>query len=261
VSAICVSALFGLSMGVQQVVLTKLHRADMLSDAGKYAEAEKMYLEFIERRPQLAGAYYNLGRMYWQAERLTEADEAFKKALRLSRADLDGSELSKTIEGALSSLAVEIEHADSYLTLVKSSGAYLDEMMERFREDFRIDDWENFYYDQDTAIFEFLSNGNVKVRAKLQVVGTYSLNTKTWLWSWANDAISPQSKREIERVQRYGLKKHFEKLFTRKWTATEEDGWEMTSIAAKLLRAKGAYRVPSEHLRTFFIFSEVTKVN
>ena len=46
-------------------------------------------------------------------------------------------------------------------------------------------------------------------------------------------------------------------LTTPKWEADETDGWEMTSISAYILQAKGAYRMPTADLFSFAIFDAV----
>jgi hypothetical protein len=60
-------------------------------------------------------------------------------------------------------------------------------------------------------------------------------------------------------VREFGERRQFEKLSSRKWTADEVDGWEMTSIAAYLLKAKGGYRVKTNNdsLFQYFIFKEI----
>jgi hypothetical protein len=66
-------------------------------------------------------------------------------------------------------------------------------------------------------------------------------------------------KSEIGVVKDYGDRREFEKLMNSKWTAEEVDGWEMTSISAYLMKAKGAYRVKSsdDSLFVFMIFKEI----
>ncbi len=46
-------------------------------------------------------------------------------------------------------------------------------------------------------------------------------------------------------------------LTTAKWKATEEDGWAMTAVTARILQAKGAYRAPDEDGYAFLIFTSL----
>jgi hypothetical protein len=60
-------------------------------------------------------------------------------------------------------------------------------------------------------------------------------------------------------VKKFGLKRGFERLINPKWTANQYDGWEMAAISSFLLKAKGAYRVPSNdnNLFSFMVFKKI----
>ena len=64
-------------------------------------------------------------------------------------------------------------------------------------------------------------------------------------------------RRDLDEVRRYGEHHDIWQLTTPKWEAVETDGWEMTSIAAYILQAKGAYRMPDARLFSFVIFDAV----
>jgi hypothetical protein len=64
-------------------------------------------------------------------------------------------------------------------------------------------------------------------------------------------------RRDLEEVRHYGEHHGIWQLTTPKWEADETDGWEMTSIAAYVLQAKGAYRMPNEQVFSFAIFDAV----
>jgi len=65
----------------------------------------------------------------------------------------------------------------------------------------------------------------------------------------------------IRIVKSFGESNALTKLTTAQWEANEYDGWEMTSIAAKLLEAAGAYRAPVEHLFFFVLLTEFEWLN
>jgi len=48
-----------------------------------------------------------------------------------------------------------------------------------------------------------------------------------------------------------------EPLTKSKWKADEYDGWEMTGISAYLLSTKGAYRIPTDSILAFVLFTEI----
>jgi len=120
-----------------------------------------------------------------------------------------------------------------------------------------IGSYENWFYDQRTGLLTF-SNDNLKqIEIRYEDVGSISKISDTWLWSWANPHLEEQVKTEILLVKEYGKNNNIEHLTKKKWKADQYDGWEMTAIAAYLMKAKGAYRVPTENTFSFMIFKEI----
>ena len=152
----------------------------------------------------------------------------------------------------------------SFETLSKISYEYLNTQQETCMSDYKISTYENWYYDQLTGLLTFSDNGITKLIIEFEDVGSVSEVTNTFLWAWANPHTEEKVKSEIIKVKEYGIEHNFEKLITPKWTADQYDGWEMTAIAAYLLKAKGAYRVPAtddEKLFSFMIFKNITWPN
>ena len=59
------------------------------------------------------------------------------------------------------------------------------------------------------------------------------------------------------KVKEYGAKHGFPALTTAKWDADEVDGWEMTSITAFILKAKGAYRTKGKTGFTYMVITDI----
>jgi hypothetical protein len=117
--------------------------------------------------------------------------------------------------------------------------------------------YERWDYYQETGLLEFSDSGIVKIRIKYEEVGSISTTTNTWLWAWDNEYLLPQVKSEILKVREYGKQHGFISLTKPKWYGDEYDGWEMTAIASYIMKAKGAYRFPTENLYSFVIFKEI----
>jgi len=127
--------------------------------------------------------------------------------------------------------------------------------------DFQLGRWERYNYDQDAGRLTFSSGGRIEVIADIQIVGSTSSSTGTWLWSWDNDTILPRVRHCIEEVRALGEKRGFPKLTVEKWEGDEYDGWEMTAIAAYVLKADGAYRSPGSNGALFMILKNVRWAN
>ena len=122
---------------------------------------------------------------------------------------------------------------------------------------FKIGSYQRWNYDQETCEFIFSDDGLPKVIAKFQVVGSFSTETKTWLWSWANESILETACDQIQRVREFGVSHDIGKLAEARWDADEADGWEMAAIAAELLGARGAYRCPSKIGFLFLVYTDI----
>ena len=151
----------------------------------------------------------------------------------------------------------------SFENLSKKSYDYLTKQQEICQTEYKMGSYQNWYYDQTTGKLTFSDNNVVKLSIDYEDIGSYSLETKTWLWAWDNASIVENMKQKILSVKEYGQKRNFEKLTNAKWTADEYDAWEMTAIEIYLLKAKGVYRVPLNDgkLLSFMLFKNITRTD
>ena len=146
---------------------------------------------------------------------------------------------------------------EEYVALVTSSQQYLTEKQARLKSVFGLGNYARYDWNQDTGQIIFSDAGVPKIVAEIQFVGSTSTISGTWLWAWANSTIDPRWSTATQRVRSYGKEHGIWPLMNAKWSADEADGWEMTSIAAKLLEAEGAYRSPGENGATFLLLYNV----
>ena len=111
--------------------------------------------------------------------------------------------------------------------------------------------------DQTKGTLVFSDDSGHKVSCTIQVVGTYSTASQTWLWSWASPWVTDPLKRDSEVVREFGRTNGVEKLTTDKWSANEADGWAMTAVAARLAGAECAYRLPNRDAYIFMLIKTV----
>jgi len=108
-------------------------------------------------------------------------------------------------------------------------------------------------YDREARTMRFFDDDGSEVVADVDVVGSFSTATNTWLWVWDNGAFGDDDCARIEPVRTFGEVRGIRKLTEATWAADEVDGWEVTQIAACLLDADAVYRAPMEHLRVFML--------
>lgn len=146
---------------------------------------------------------------------------------------------------------------EQWIAQVKEAYKFLSERQKALMEEYKLGDHERFDWDQGTSSLVFSNDGVPAVVAKVQFVGSVSTVSNTWLWSWANTSIVDEAKDQIYRVKDFGDKHGYDALTTEKWQGDEVDGWEMTSIAAFLLDAKGAYRTSSDNGFTYMVITDI----
>jgi hypothetical protein len=150
-----------------------------------------------------------------------------------------------------------MERTEPFEELIEEAQVYLRTRQAELDTEYRLAQWPRYDWDQETRQLKFSENGVPKVVADIQFVGSISTESDTWLWAWANDTVDPPLSSTMRVVREYGEKHGFDHLTSKKWHAHEIDGWEMTSIAAYLLKARGAYRTPKESGFTFMIMMDV----
>lgn len=142
-----------------------------------------------------------------------------------------------------------------YLDLLEESRRYLDVQQAECDRKYGLKQFNRMDYEQETGRMIFSDVGVVpRLVADFQIVGSLSMKSHTWLWAWDNPYLLDNTIHEIWKVKGFGDLNDIEKLSSPKWQASEQDAWDMTAIAANLLKARGAYSFPSDDIRVFVIF-------
>ncbi len=125
---------------------------------------------------------------------------------------------------------------------------------------FSISKHKHWDYDQATKLLAFSNDGVLAVTAEIELIGSLSTQSNTWLWAWANFNMLPNIRTRIKAVRNFGEEKRYPRLTVPKWSADEFDGWEMSGIATHILDAHGVYRVPSENGFLFMAITDIRNV-
>ena len=76
-------------------------------------------------------------------------------------------------------------------------------------------------------------------------LGSFSSQTNTWLWGWANRSILEPLTKEVLRVKEYGEREGLMDLVERKIECTEDEAWAFAAVAVRILGGLGVYRGPT----------------
>jgi len=169
--------------------------------------------------------------------------------------------MKKIIAILLNIFMTEAIADEKWIAQVTESHNYLTERQDALMAEYKLGEHKRFDWDQDAGSLIFSNDGVVGVIAKVQFVGSISTKSNTWLWSWANSSVQDNVKDQMHIIKGFGEKSGYDALTTEKWEGDEVDGWEMTSVTAQLLNAKGAYRTASDNGFTYMVITEIKWAN
>jgi len=162
--------------------------------------------------------------------------------------------LAKSVEG------LSKGYEPVWQSFLDSSNAELAKKQDQLISTY-LHDIENWKYDEMTNRLIFSRNGIAVVVCTVELIGSLSKKTNTWLWAWANLHNAVNVRTRIKAVADFGIDKGFVHLTALKWKADEIDAQNMVAIAVRVLNAKGFYRMPYEHLQTYLAITEIAFAN
>jgi hypothetical protein len=145
-----------------------------------------------------------------------------------------------------------------YRELLHESRLYLDSRQASCEQEYRLNQFNRMDYEQESGKMVFSDVGVIpRVVADYQIVGSLSERSHTWQWAWGNPYLLENTFQDIRKVKEFGDQNDVDRLISPTWRATEQDAWDMTCIAAHLLKASGAYSFMSDDIRVFVIFTQI----
>jgi len=145
----------------------------------------------------------------------------------------------------------------TYEDLTAKCMASLKTLQAKLHENYNIDSYENWWYDQHTGLFTFSEGQEQELNFRYVDVGTFSEKSNTWMWSWHNQSILAKARKPSEVLKEYGEVHGFEKLTAGVFESDEYDAWEFAAIALNFIGGIGIYRPVTDKLKHFFIFQEL----
>ncbi len=137
----------------------------------------------------------------------------------------------------------------------------LQEKNAKLKVEYRLGDWPQYNYDLNAGTLLFSKHGVPKVIARIQVAGTTSRKAGEWLWAWANPHVPAELIKAAVITRAFGQECGIGELTCE--SVRDDDqralGWELTSIAVRIVDAVGAYRPPrQEGGGLYLIYKDIT---
>lgn len=142
-----------------------------------------------------------------------------------------------------------------YLDFVANTFEEFKTIQEAFLSNYKIDDYHNWFYDQETGLLTFSTNDK-EINFRYIPIGTYSVESGTWMWVWKNERSIEKNRQAILKIKEFGEKEQFERLKTGHFDSETNEGWEFVAISNKILNGIGGYRVLSGHLYIYMVIKE-----
>ncbi|HEY3360205.1 MAG TPA: hypothetical protein VGQ83_43540, partial [Polyangia bacterium] len=142
--------------------------------------------------------------------------------------------------------------------LVEHASAWTRERQADAQREFDLGAHERWGADYAAARFTLGAPEHPTIVADLQLVGTFSKKTNSWLWSWNNEAIEPHLSEEVARLRALGEVRGIALLAQAYQENVEEvDAWERASLACYLLGHQAVYRAPMDHRFLFMLLKNL----
>ena len=158
-------------------------------------------------------------------------------------------------------LSLKLAITPQYVELLTAAHAYTTQRQDVLRARFDLASMPHAHLNEASGQLVFSdASGTARVLATVQIVGSVNVETRTWLWAWANPDIDPSLCGDIREVRMLGDARGIGQLATPFWDGDAVDGWEMTSISAYVLQAEGAYRAASAQGFVYMIMRSVERL-
>jgi len=151
---------------------------------------------------------------------------------------------------------------EEFAIFIGSATEELKVKQEQMTKSYQLGSWPRWWFDQETETLDFLDgDGTKRLEASVVDIGSYSSESNTWKWAWANDSLTDSLREKASSLQALADLTGFS-IFDDE-TAVEIDGlpmaWELAAIGVRHLGALGVYRAPSSE-RPLFSFLAITSI-
>jgi hypothetical protein len=123
----------------------------------------------------------------------------------------------------------------------------------------RLGDDAQYHWDLDQAEITWSRAGHTFCTARITLIGTVSLTESTWLWSWANDSLSPTAIGDMHHVREYGEKHDYPVLPWPSFKHHPDLVKEARVVSAAVLNATGLWTDQSGDLELHFLLHDLSR--
>lgn len=133
----------------------------------------------------------------------------------------------------------------------------LEDKQKFFLNHYGIGQYDEYWYDQASESIQFKKEGRVELEFGIVPVGSWSGNSKSWMWAWANKTVREELKTQSLKIKQLGDATGCNVFEQEAFEAEEITAHELTAMAVHHLDAMGMYIVPSGNLKIFLALTSL----
>ena len=152
-------------------------------------------------------------------------------------------------------------NTDDYGQWVTAARQRAQAGMDAARERFGLGTHARYETDLAAATIRFLDAEDVEqVRADIQVAGSWSPNSETWMWGWENESVPEAAVSRLGPIAETGRDKDVGALQAYVVECDEAGSWSLAALAADIVDAQCVYPTGNAHNRVFLLLFDIRKV-
>lgn len=124
-------------------------------------------------------------------------------------------------------------------------------------EAYNLGQYDTYWFDQPSGTLQFKNNEKVELEFNVVPVGSWSGNSNSWMWAWANESVVDDLKTASATIKGLTDFTGYNVFSNGSFAAEEPMAHELTAMAVHYLDALGMYIVPSGNLKTFLALMEL----
>lgn len=119
---------------------------------------------------------------------------------------------------------------------------------------------KRYEIDLQTATIRFFDpSGDERIRAEIQVAGSWSTASNSWLWGWENQSVPAAAVSRMTAVRELGAQRQIDKLTTSFAPCDEGEAWSMASVASEIVDSQSVYRTVGAKNQLFLLLFSISR--
>jgi hypothetical protein len=152
-------------------------------------------------------------------------------------------------------------NTDEYAQWVEAARQRAQAGMDAARERFALGSHARQETDLASATIRFFDANDVEqVRADIQVAGSWSPNSGTWMWGWENESVPGAATVRLQAVRDAGQQRGVKSLMAMVQDCDEDEALSLAALAADIVDAQCVYRIGSAGNRAFLLLFDLRRV-